>query len=348
MRIAFVMDGIATEKPRATTFVLAHCAHSRGHAVYLFEVADLTCFPDGHVGGEARTPPPEGIPTPAAFRQAVLGADAPRVRVTTAELDVLWLRQNPSQWRPDERWTPLTGILFGQIAVQRGVLVLDHPDTLAYAESKLYLQQFPEAVRPPTLITRSAAEVRRFHRACGRHVVLKPLDGYGGADVYLVGEDATNLETIVQSLARQGFIIAQEYLPAAREGDTRLFMMNGEPLVSEGKYAAIRRVSPRGDFRSNMALGGVAVKAEVVDDVLAVAGLVGPKLKEDGIFFAGIDIIGGKVVEINTISPGGLDSARRLERVDFGAEVIRAVERKLEHRRRAGAAPGNKELATLA
>jgi glutathione synthase len=332
MRIALVLDRLAVEKPHATTIVLAHAAAARGHTVYLLDVLDLTYYPDGHVGGVARRVPAGSHETVEAFLEAVRSADAPRDRVSTAALDVLWLRQNPSEWPPELRRSVHAGILFGQLAVRRGVLVLDHPDTLAYAESKLYLEQFPEAVRIRTLITRDAAEIRRFHGECGGQIVLKPLDGYGGNDVFLVREDTINLNSIVASLARDGYVIAQEYLPAAAGGDTRLFMMNGKPLVAEGRYAAIHRLNAEGDFRSNMTAGGHAVRATIDDEMLAAADVVGPQLRKDGIFFAGLDIVGGRLIEINTISPGGLYSAARLEGVDFAAAVIGAVERKMEYR----------------
>jgi glutathione synthase len=109
-------------------------------------------------------------------------------------------------------------------------------------------------------------------------------------------------------------------------------MVNGWPLMAEGRYAAIHRVNARGDFRSNMTAGGRAVKAVIDDEMLAAADVVGPQLRKDGIFFAGLDIVGGKLIEINTISPGGLYSAARLEGVNFAAAVIGAVERKMEYR----------------
>ncbi len=347
MRIVFVLDRLATERPRATTIVLARAAAARGHTVYLLDTLDLTYYPDGHVGGAARRVPPGRFDSIEAFFEAVSAVDAPREHISTAALDVLWLRQNPSEWPPGQRRPIHTGILFGQIALRRGVLVLDHPDTLAYAEEKLYQELFPEALRPRTLITRDVAEVRRFYEENDRQIVLKPLDGFGGMDVFLVREDATNLNSIVATIARDGFVIAQEYLPEAAGGDTRLFVMNGKPLMVDGRYAAIHRRNPEDDFRSNMTAGGRPEKAAIDDDVLAVAASVGPKLREDGIFLAGLDIVGDKLLEINTISPGGLYSASRLEGVDFAAAVIQAVERKLEHKQSSGASLSNRELAGM-
>ena len=129
---------------------------------------------------------------------------------------------------------------------------------------------------------------------------------------------------------RDGYVVAQEYLPAASEGDMRLFLMDGRPLEVDGHYAAFRRVPPEGDGRSNMSAGGTSAPAEVDDTVLALAEAVGPKLVEDGMFLAGIDIVGDKLMEVNVFSPGGLGSAGEFGGVDFAAGVIDALAAKLD------------------
>ncbi len=333
MRLALVVHHAATEHPRATTTLLARSAVARGHRVHLLDVQALTCFEDGPLGGTAVRIPDGSYATGEELVAAVRAEDAPRERITSADLDVLWLRYNPSEMDPGERcWAATAGMLFGRLAVEQGVLVIDDPDALLAAEGKLYLQHFPEEVRPRTLVTRSLEDVRRFQQALGGRIVLKPLDGYGGADVFLVDESQANLPVIVENLCRRGYIIAQEYLPAAVAGDLRLFLLNARPLTVDGHYAAIRRVSAEGDFRSNMTAGGRAERADVDETALRLARLVEPGLRADGIFLCGLDIVGDRLVEINTLSPGGLWSASRLEGKDFGEEVIRAVERKLELR----------------
>ncbi len=332
MRLALVVNHAATEHPHATTIVLARAAVARGHRVHLLDVEALTVFDNGDVGGQAVRIPGGSYATGEDLVDVVRGGQAPRERVASDDLDVLWLRYNPSEMDVSERWGAMAGMLFGRLAVERGVLVLDDPDALLGAEGKLYLQHFPEPVRPRTLVTRSLDEVRRFQRELGGPMVLKPLDGYGGADVFLVDQSQANLPVIVENLRRRGYIIAQEYLPAAVRGDLRLFLLNGRPLALDGRHAAIRRVGADGDFRSNMTAGGRAEAAAVDETALRLARLVGPRLVADGIFLCGLDIVGDRLVEINTISPGGLWSASRLEGKDFGDAVIRAVERKLELR----------------
>src|SRR5690606_29118212 len=124
--------------------------------------------------------------------------------------------------------------------------------------NKMYFQHFPEEVRPRTIITRNPAEIKKFYEKEGGKVVLKPLQGSGGTDVFLLDE-TTNLNQIVEAISRNGFVIAQEYLPAATEGDTRVLLLNGKIFQVNGKYAAVHRKNKSGDIRSNIHVGGKAV-----------------------------------------------------------------------------------------
>jgi glutathione synthase len=347
MRITFLVNDVATEVPPATSTILARAAARAGHTVHITGIDQLTYLPDGRISALA-VAAPAASRNKESFLAAVQARDAPREKITSDDMDVLWLRYNPSEELQRERhWAQDSGFLFGRLAMERGVIVLNHPDTLAYAIDKLYMQHFPEDVRPRTLVTRDVEEIRRFYEECRRRIVLKPLSGYGGADVFLVERDGKNLNQMVEAIARNGFVMAQEFLPDAAKGDTRFFMVNGEPLVVDGAVAALRRVSQGEDFRANMTAGAKPMKPRITDRMLELAGLVGPKLKRDGIFFAGLDIVGDRLVEINTISTGGLNAAGVLSKVDFAPEVIRLVERKAAIRRAYGGHISNIELATM-
>ena len=125
--------------------------------------------------------------------------------------------------------------------------------------------------------------------------------------MFLINEDQHgNLNQMVEAVSRDGYVVAQEYLEAAAEGDMRLFMMNGQPLRYKGKYAAFRRLRSSEDIRSNIHAGGKKAKAVVDDVALHIAEIVRPKLVEDGMFLVGLDIVGSKLMEINVFSPGGL------------------------------------------
>jgi glutathione synthase len=347
MRILFVVNNVDTEVPSAASTVLATTACKRGHEVFVSGVRELEYFQDGRVGAVARPGPGAEVESQEAFLAAVQGREAPRRTISTADLDVIWLRYNPSEEVHENAWAQHAGILFGQAALEHGVVVLNHPYSLSWAIDKMYFQQFPEEVRPRAIITRSFERIREFHEEHGRRIVVKPLSGYGGSDVFLVGEDAGNLRQIVEAVSRSGYILAQEFLPAAVEGDTRLFLVNGKPLEVDGKYAAVKRKAMDGDFRSNMSVGGKPEVPEVDETMLRLASIVGPKLIKDGIFFAGLDIVGDKLVEINTISAGGLNAAGKLQERDFGTPVIDAVERKVFYKRHYREHIRNIELATL-
>jgi len=347
MKITLLVNNVDTEVPPATTTILARAAARAGHTVHMMGLDELTYYEDGRIGGVARIAPRVSR-TKESFLRAIQEKDSPRERITSDDMDLLWLRYNPSEEIEHERhWGQDAGMLFGRLAMARGVIVLNHPDTLAYAMDKLYFQHFPESVRPVAIVTRDIAEIRRFYEEQGRRIVIKPLTGYGGTGVFLVNADAANLNQMVESILRTGYVMAQQYLPAARDGDTRFFMVNGEPLVVNGRIAALRRISASGDFRSNMTAGGKPAKANVTDRMLEIASIIGPKLKRDGIFFAGLDIVGDLVVEINTISTGGLNATGRLERTDFAAEVVTMLERKVDIRRHYGGHISNIELATM-
>jgi glutathione synthase len=141
--------------------------------------------------------------------------------------------------------------------------------------------------------------------------------------------------------------IAQEFLPDAKHGDTRLFLMNGDPFVVDDKYCAFRRISSKGDVRSNLHAGGRLARAKVTDQMLELASIVRPKLIQDGMFLAGLDVVGDKLMEINVFSPGGLGSAEKFEKVDFAAALIAAVERKVLARRLGRGTLTNLQLSML-
>ncbi|MFP4322663.1 MAG: glutathione synthase [Anaerolineales bacterium] len=330
MRIGFVVNNINTEQVGYTTTRLAMTAISQGHEAWTMGVGDLALDPDDKVYGRARTVTKK-LKDGAAYLRQLQGANAEQARICLDDLDILMLRNDPSDdaGRP---WAQNAGIVFGRMAMRGGVVVLNDPNGLAQANNKMYFQGFPEIVRPRTLITRDRAEIRAFAREEGGRIILKPLQGSGGSGVFLIDKDnLSNLNQIVESLSKDGYVIAQEYLPAASEGDTRMFLMNGSPLRYKGKYAAFRRVRSGDDIRSNVHAGGTIDQAIVTDEMLRIADIVRPKLVEDGMFLVGLDIVGDKLMEINVFSPGGLGSAQRFEKVNFSIPVLEALQRKVAY-----------------
>jgi glutathione synthase len=332
MRLGLMVNDVMTEKQGYTTTRLGMTAVNRGHEVWVIGVGDLAYDPTGHIRARARSVPGNKYKSPASYLRILQGAKAKTERITVDDLDILMLRNDPAEDASARPWAPTAGIVFGRMARNHGVIVLNDPDSLAKALNKMYFQSFPEAVRPRTLITRDRNEIRRFARQEGGNIVLKPLQGSGGTSVFLIRpDDMSNLNQMVEAVTRDGYVIAQEYLPAAAEGDTRLFLMNGHPLRYKGKYAAFRRIRSEDDIRSNVHAGGSIAKATVTDEMLKIAEIVRPKLALDGMFLVGLDIVGDKLMEINVFSPGGLGSAQKLEKVNFTVSVVEALERKVQY-----------------
>ncbi|MFC1761653.1 glutathione synthase [Planctomycetota bacterium] len=348
MKIGFIVNDVMTEEAGYTTVRLAQEAHRQGHEAYLMGVGDIAYDPDELVRARVRSAPLEKkYKTPDSYLTDVQGKKGIRQRITVDELDVLMLRNVPSDDYLKRPWAANAASEFGRVAMRHGVIVVNDPNGLAKASSKMYFQLFPEEVRPRTLITRDRDELKAFAKEEGR-CVLKPLQGSGGASVFLIEKsDIPNLNQMIDAVSRDGFVIAQEYLPAAQEGDMRLFVMNGRPLQVKGKYAAFRRVRTGGDMRSNIHAGGKLALAEVTEKDLKIAEIVRPKLVQDGMFFVGLDIVGDKLMEINVFSPGGLGSIQKLTKVNFNRYVIGALERKVGYMEFYGRNFDNVQMCTL-
>ncbi|MGE0551387.1 MAG: glutathione synthetase [Kofleriaceae bacterium] len=348
MRIGFVCNDIATEQASYTTTRLGLSALEMGHESWLMSVGDFSNAPDDSVRAWARAAPHKSYRSTATYLAALQGPNAKIERIDVDSLDVLCLRNDPAADLGVRPWAQSAGYIFGQRAAERGVIVVNDPHALAVAINKLYFQSFPDAVRPRSLISRNPDELKKFVADEGGRACLKPLQGSGGTNVFVVTPTSKgNLNQMIDAVTRDGYAIAQEFLPDAKHGDTRLFLMNGEPLIVDGHYCAFRRVNAKGDVRSNLHAGGKLAKAKITDDMLTLAEIVRPRLVRDGMFLVGLDIVGSKLMEINVFSPGGLGSAAKFEKVDFSRAVIAGLERKADARTRNGHALTNRQLAML-
>jgi glutathione synthase len=347
MRIGFVVNDVATEKAYYTTIRLALAAVQAGHEVWLAGAGDFASEPDGTVSAMARSAAVKSYRSLERYLKDVQRPGSER-RVAVDDTDVVLLRNDPAADALEHPWAPTAAVAFGQLIARRGALVVNHPDTLAQALSKAYFHHFPDAVQPRTLISRDKSLITGFIDELGGRAVLKPLQGSGGSGVFLVNRrESPNLSQIIEAIGRDGYIVAQEYLEEAEDGDVRLFLMNGRPLMVKGQAAAFRRRRPPNDIRSNMSVGGQAEPVRLTDGMLRLAEIVRPKLVADGLFIVGLDIVGDKLMEINVFSPGGLGSCASLYGKDFAAVVVADLERKMELHTHHGGALGNARLATL-
>jgi glutathione synthase len=347
MRVAIVVNDINTELTGYTTTHLAKTFVNMDHEVWVAGVADFAYDPAGAVCAYVRAAPASYYETAGQYLRALRADNAKRERISFDDMDVLLLRYDPASEVSSRPWAQTSPLLFAQLCKRRGVITLNDPHSLANAINKTYLQHFPEQARPRTLITRDSDEIKKFIAELGGQAVLKPLQGSGGTSVFLVSPDNLNVKQMIDAISRDGYVVCQEYLPAAAKGDLRLFVMNGKPLTADGKHAVFRRISRAGDMRSNVSAGGRVEVAEVTERALRLVELVRPKLIQDGMFLVGLDIADDKLMEVNVFSPGGLNMCQKLHGADFVRAVVEAIERKVSYKRYYAKSIDNVEFATL-
>ncbi|MBI1403145.1 MAG: glutathione synthase [Porphyrobacter sp.] len=348
MAIAFVVNDIATEKDDYSTIRLARKAAARGHRVALIGLDDFIYDWQDGICAMATLSAAEEFADDTAYLAHLQDESRGRERIRLAEYDILMLRSDPAEELTTRSWAPSSSLLFSQLAALGDTIVLNDPRHLTDAVNKTYFQFFPEAVRPATTITCQTEEVRRFLEAHGGKGVIKPLQGSGGQGVFVIDDNnRQNLNQIVEAVTRDGYAIVQEYLPAAAEGDLRMITLNGRPLKVEDTYACMHRFSQTDDHRSNISAGGAVEMAVPDEAALRIAEIVGPKLINDGMYFAGLDIAGDKMMEVNVDTPGGLNFIDDMSGIDFSGVVIGDLERKVRLRRQYGGTLDNRLLAMI-
>jgi glutathione synthase len=202
-------------------------------------------------------------------------------------------------------------------------LVVNDPTSVRNAPEKILVTEFPELM-PPTVITRDRAAINAFRAEHG-NIIVKPLYGAGGAGVFLISRDDQNLVSLIEMFEqnfREPFIV-QKYLPEVRKGDKRVILVDGEAV------AAINRVPAENEARSNMHVGGKAEPSELNDRERDICAAIGPTLREKGLIFVGIDIIGDYLTEINVTSPTGIREVKRFGGPDIASLIWDAIERRL-------------------
>ncbi|NJM57552.1 MAG: glutathione synthase [Synechococcales cyanobacterium RU_4_20] len=202
-------------------------------------------------------------------------------------------------------------------------LVINSPDGLRKANEKMYALQFPSAM-PKTQVSTGMSQILKFVEQNGK-AVLKPLDGKAGEGILFLEWGDRNLKSMIEISTQRGQrpVMLQEYLPAAREGDKRIILLEGEPI------GAVNRVPAADEFRGNMAVGGRADATVITPREQEICAQVGPVVQRDGLYFVGIDVIGGFLTEVNVTSPTGIREIDRLSDVRLGDQVIEWLERRL-------------------
>ena len=232
------------------------------------------------------------------------------------DLAIVLMRKDPPF---DQEYIYATYLL--ECAEQRGALVINKPRSLRDANEKLFTAWFPQCCAP-TLVARAPDQFRDFLREQGR-IILKPLDGMGGASIFYLQPDDPNVSVILETMTAHGsrFVMAQRYLPEIREGDKRILMINGEPIP----YALARIPAP-GELRGNLAAGGRAEGRPLTERDLWLCRQVGGELRRRGLVFAGIDVIGDYLTEINVTSPTCIQELDKLFGLNISAKLMNEIE----------------------
>ena len=348
MKICFVVNSAQSETAGTTVYIMYE-AWKRGHEVYMMGVGDFSFTQHEALSiNSIYLSQIIEAENPEDYLELLQGEDGQKKRIIACELDVLFIRNNPTEEDSGRLWAEHSGIAFGRMVQQEGVVVLNDAYALSNAFiDKLYFEELPAGIKPASLITRKKEEILKFFKKHNKTMILKPLEGSGGRGVYFIDENEKNLNQIIENLSDQGYIIAQEYLPAAKKGDVRVLLMNGRIMEKDGKYGIIKRVSGKGDFRSNISQGATAKKSALTKHMKKIVEIIAPKLIRDGLFFVGLDVVDDKLIEINVLSPGGLDGLHKIGVANFSDLIVESIEKKLEYKEYYGAKISNRELATM-
>ena len=346
MKICFVLSAIATEGCGTSVRMIAE-AHNRNHDVYACGVGGFTFHSDKPIDIEVVHIAKNSKERSAQEMLEYMQQKETEI-IKSTDLDVLFLRNNPTEEEDNRQWAEFSGIGFGQLIQDSGVLVLNDAHTLANAFiDKLYFESLPEYIKPKSIITRDIDKLMDFYEEMGQQMVLKPLEGSGGQNVFMIDKHEKNLNQIIETISQEGYIIAQQFLPDVKHGDVRVLLLNGKIMEKDGVKGILRRVPSEGEFRSNMSVGATAATTELTQAMQDIVDIVSPKIIKDGLFFVGLDIIDDKLIEINLLSPGGLDYFEEVGLPDFSSNVIEAIERKIHYRDKYKGELSNKTLASM-
>ncbi|HAY06420.1 MAG TPA: glutathione synthase [Hyphomonas sp.] len=296
-----------------TTFALAEVAQARGYCLFVYGPQDLA-WTEGRLTARVRPAKVQRVQgTPGLFGES-------QTLDLAKETDVILMRQDPPF---DMGYITACHLLE---AVSGETLVLNDPAGVRSSPEKIFPLMFPD-IMPPTLVTRDRAAIDAF-RTEHRDIIVKPLYGHGGAGVFRLTWEDPNLDSLLEMfLSRSGEpVMVQAFLPAVSEGDKRIILIDGEPV------GAINRKPKSGQVRSNLVVGGTAEATELSAADQAICQRIGPELKRRGLMLTGIDVIGGRLTEVNVTSPTGLQALKRLSGIDAAAKFWDVVERKLAAR----------------
>jgi len=311
LSIGVVMDPISNIKfHKDTTLALLLAAQARGWSLHYMEQADLYLL-QGEARATIRSLTVKNDPDD--FFCLGVSEDRP-----LAELDVILMRKDPPF---DNEFIYSTYIL--EAAQKQGVLVVNDPRSLRDCNEKVFATQFPQCC-PPVLVSRDSVKLRSFHLQ-HQDVIFKPLDGMGGSSIFRCRHDDPNVGVILETLTNHGSqtIMAQRYIPEITEGDKRILVIDGEPVPY-----CLARIPAKGETRGNLAAGGTGVAQPLSDQDRWIVSQVAPTLREKGLLFVGLDVIGNYLTEINVTSPTCAREIDKAYGTNIGELLMAAIERR--------------------
>ena len=311
--VGVIMDPIAAiNTKKDTTLALLLAAHAQGWSLHYMELSDLALVDGVPI---ARLAPLKVFDSAEHWYELGEAIDTP-----LEELDCILMRKDPPF---DSEFIYATYIL--EAAERLGVLVVNRAQSLRDCNEKIFATQFPQCT-PPVLVSRNPQRLRDFHRQY-KDVIYKPLDGMGGTGIFRAKEDDPNVSVIIETLSEYGSrsIMAQRYIPDIVNGDKRILVIDGEPVPW-----CLARVPAVGETRGNLAAGGSGIVQPLSERDQWIAAEVAPHLREKGLLFVGLDVIGNYLTEINVTSPTCAREIDREQGTAIGQRLMTAIKRRLD------------------
>lgn len=315
LKLGVVMDPISTIKiKKDSTFAMLLAAQARAWSITYMELNDLSVI-DGVAMAQARALSVRDDP----MEWFELGDYQ---SLPLSDLDVILMRKDPPF---NMEYIYATYIL--ELAERQGVLVVNKPQTLRDANEKLSTAWFPQCTTP-TLVTRNPQQILAFLQQ-QKDIILKPLHGMGGASIFRVTENDLNTNVIIETLTEHQarYVMAQRFIPEIVQGDKRILLVDGEPVPY-----ALARVPAKGETRGNLAVGGTGVGVALSQRDYWICEQVAPTLKEKGLLFVGLDVIGDYLTEINITSPTCIRELDQLYGLDIAGQLMDAIEARIQSR----------------
>ncbi len=323
MKFAFIIDPISQLDPgHDTSVALMEAAQALGHEVWVTQSQQLSI-----IQGKAWATLAQVELEPVQLIEDRWVWPTPWIRLSPGvltsleDMNAVFMRQDPPVNIPYLYTTYILDLINPE-----KTLVVNSPAGLRLANEKIYALQFPSVI-PATIVSQDKNIIRQFVQEQGA-AVIKPLGGKAGEGILYLPDGDRNFHSLIEISTKQGRepVMVQQYLAAAQQGDKRIIMLNGEPI------GAVNRIAKGEDFRSNMAVGGGVAPTELTEKDSFICATVSSKLQADGLYFVGLDVIGGYLTEVNVTSPTGIREIDRLNSTSLGKQVISWVEAWVETR----------------